>query len=233
MEKNPIILALDTTDLAQAISTADSLRKFVGHFKVGLELLTAHGIPNVIRAFSEKQLPLFVDVKYSDIPNTIRRATRELSKARVSFFDVHANAGIESMRAAAQEKGGAKLLAVTVLTSIASDECLSIYAKEPGPKVLEFAKMAAKAGADGIVCSPQELQLLKGDFSLNSLLRVTPGVRPSWANANDQKRVMTPCEAIKHGAHYLVIGRPILQPPKGMTPIEAAQKILGEVEGMK
>jgi hypothetical protein len=123
------------------------------------------------------------------------------------------------------------VLGVTVLTSHGEESCISTFGEKPGPKVVQFAKMLAEVGADGIVCSPQELELLAKYPELKKLKRVVPGVRPEWAPTQDQKRPMTPGEAIKAGADFLVIGRPITQPPKEIGgPVEATQKIAEEIE---
>ncbi|MBI1862019.1 MAG: orotidine-5'-phosphate decarboxylase [Deltaproteobacteria bacterium] len=224
---NPIILALDFPDLKRSLALARSLKTRVSCFKVGLELLTAEGVPQVLKAFAEEGLPVFADVKFSDIPNTISGATAALVRHPIRFFDVHASCGRESVQAAAQKKASAKLLVVTVLTSIDSAECSSLFGGGSLEKVGQWARMAEEAGADGVVCSPQELDLLSREGL--QLTKVTPGVRPQWASMEDQKRAMTPKEAIEHGADYLVIGRPITNPPFGMEPVEAAQKILDEI----
>ncbi len=230
MKHNPIILALDTVDLDFALSTAESLADKVGCFKVGLELLTAHGVPKVLSAFEAKQFPVFADVKFSDIPNTSAAATDALTRYPINFFTVHASAGSESIRAAATKKRESKLLVVTVLTSIDTSECHRIFGDSPNERVVQFAKIALGAGADGIICSPHELRPLSQSPELLPLLKITPGVRPNWTQTNDQKRTMTPAEAIRHGANYLVIGRAILSPPDGMTPSEAIDKILTEIK---
>lgn len=228
---NPIILALDIPDLARALSLAKELRALVGCFKVGLELFTACGVPAVLETFAAEGLSVFADVKFSDIPNTVAAATNALTLHPLKFFDVHASCGQESMRAAAQKKRGAKLLAVTVLTSIPISECEIIFGSAPDRKVVDLARMALQAGADGIVCSPLELKILATIAELDKMIRVTPGVRPHWAEAGDQKRALSPKEAMELGANYLVIGRPITSPPQGMSPKEAAEKILAEIEG--
>lgn len=221
--QNPIILALDTPTLDLAKRAAYDLADSVACFKIGLELFTAEGIPRVLEAF--KGLSVFADVKFSDIPNTVGAATQALTKYPVQFFDVHATCGTESIRAAAANKKSAKLLVVTVLTSISNTECQALFKDSAQNTVERFAQMALNAGADGIVCSPQELEFLAD----STLIKVVPGVRPAWALPNDQKRTLTPAQAIKLGADYLVMGRPILNPPNKLTPKEAARKILEEI----
>lgn len=229
--KDRIIVALDVDTLAKATPLVERLAPYVGCFKVGLELLTAEGAPQVVRHIHKLGGEIFFDGKFDDIPNTVAGATRSVAALGVKLFDVHASAGLEAMRAAAQNKGKAKLLAVTVLTSLDEATSRHVFGGTPDVKVLQFAIDAATAGCDGIVCSPQELAIVGQAERLESLLKVTPGVRPAWAAANDQKRVMTPKEAIRMGATHLVIGRPILQPPPQIDgPVDAAKRIAKEIE---
>ncbi|MGB2762208.1 MAG: orotidine-5'-phosphate decarboxylase [Minisyncoccales bacterium] len=234
--KDRIIVALDVPRLDMAIELVKQLQADVGMFKVGLELLHSEGTPKVVRAVQEaagRQIGgVFVDVKLHDIPNTVAGASRAISKlGGVEMFNLHASGGIEMIRAAVQWKGKSKVLAVTVLTSLAEDVAHQIYGAPIRAKVLQLAKDAKLAGVDGIICSPQELQVLGNQQELSDLLRITPGVRPKWAVKGDQKRVTTPADAIKAGADYLVVGRPITKPPKEIgTPVEAAIKIAEEIE---
>ncbi len=240
--KNRIILPLDVDSVAKATGLVKQLAPYVGSFKLGLEfintMLASVIIPKnnedaeanlreIRELFQLLEGKVFWDGKFADIPNTVGGASVPVAKMGVKMFNVHASAGRDSVIKAVANKGNSLVLGVTVLTSIAEKECVSIFGDKPGPKVLQFAKMLADVGADGIICSPQELEALK----LSNLLKVTPGVRPLWAAANDQKRVMTPGEAIKAGASYLVIGRPITQPPPEIGgPVEAAKKIAEEIE---
>lgn len=234
--KDRIIVALDMPRLDMAIELVKQLQADVGMFKVGIELLHSEGTPKVVRAIQEaagRQIGgVFVDVKLHDIPNTVAGASRAISKlGGVEMFNLHASGGIEMIRAAVQWKGKSKVLAVTVLTSLAEDVAHQIYGAPIRAKVLQLAKDAKLAGVDGIICSPQELQVLGNQQELSDLLRITPGVRPKWAVKGDQKRVTTPADAIKAGADYLVVGRPITKPPKEIgTPVEAAIKIAEEIE---
>jgi orotidine-5'-phosphate decarboxylase len=179
---------------------------------------------------------VFWDGKLCDIPNTVKGASVATSRMGVRMFNVHASAGIEAVKAAVASKGNSLVLGVTVLTSIGkladdTDECVSIFGDKAGNKVLHFARMLSEAGADGIICSPKELVDLSGSTAFDTLLKATPGVRPEWAAVGDQKRVMTPGEAIKAGADYLVIGRPITKPPAEIGgPVEAAKKIAVEIQ---
>ncbi len=228
--KDNIIFALDADSLAKATPYIEALAPYVGMFKVGLELLTAQGAPAVIHHIHRLGGQVFFDGKFDDIPNTVGAASRVVSGMGVKMFNVHASSGMDSIKAAAENKGKSQLLVVTVLTSTSDEESKRIFGAEPHDKVIQFAHDAKAAGADGIICSPQELELLTQIPDLKDLLKVTPGIRPEWAEANDQKRILTPSQAMKMGATHLVIGRPISNPPRGIgSPIDAAKKILEEI----
>lgn len=233
--KNKIIVALDVNSLKKAESLVEILTPYVGYFKVGLELITAVGAPTVIEYIHSRGGKVFYDGKFNDIPNTVGKASKAVATLNVRMFNIHASSGLESIKAAVANKGDSLVLGVTILTSI-DEECYSIFGDTPVKKVLEFAEMLLKEGADGIICSPQELKFLadcrdyNDDKKFSSLIKVTPGIRPIWAAVGDQKRIMTPSEAIKAGADYLVIGRPITNPPKEVGgPVEAAKMIVEEI----
>lgn len=241
-----IIVALDVGNPAEAISFVDLLEPHVGCFKLGLEfmmgtltqLISLEDLPaaifaleNLRQLFQSLRGKFFWDWKGNDIPNTIAKAMKGLAPLQGRMINVHASAGIEAMRQANANKGGALLLAVTVLTSLEENNAHLIFGAPTKAKVLQFARDALVAGADGIICSPQELEFLgkQGEFT-DRLLKVVPGVRPVWADPGDQKRVMTPGEAIKAGADMLVIGRPITKPPKEVgTPVDAVKRIIEEI----
>lgn len=228
--KENIIYALDVDSLAKANPYIEALSPHVGMFKVGLELITSQGAPAVVHHIQRMGGQVFFDGKFDDIPNTVAAASRAISGMGVKMFNVHASCGMDSIKAAADNKGNSQLLVVTVLTSLNDEESNRIFGTSPHEKVIQFAKDAKAAGADGIICSPQELELLVQLPELRELLKVTPGIRPEWAEANDQKRVLTPAQAIKMGATHLVIGRPISNPPRGIgNPVDAAKKILEEI----
>jgi len=177
--------------------------------------------------FGELDGNILWDGKFDDIPNTVGDASEEVVKMGVKMFNLHASAGNEAIAKAVANRRSSLVLGVTVLTSIDEGECLSIFGDKPGNKVVQFAEMLVKCGADGIICSAQELRLL-GKY--RQFLKVTPGIRPEWAQKGDQKRVMTPGEAVKAGADYLVIGRPIRKPPEEIgTPVDAAKEIAEEI----
>ena len=146
------------------------------------------------------------------------------------MFNIHASAGAEAIKAAVAVKKNSLVFGVTVLTSIDDSECVSIFGDKPNHKVVDFVSMLAENRADGTICSPKELSFLGASEVFSGLLKATPGVRPDWAVLGDQKRVMTPAEAIKAGADYLVIGRPITNPPAEIgSPVEAAKRIADEI----
>jgi len=236
-----IVFPLDTSDIREAIAAVEKLKGVVGLFKIGLELhhaITAALVASddeeeaydnfklVRKLFKVLDGNIFWDGKFDDIPNTVNNASKQVMRMRVKMYNVHASSGRESVEKAVARKGSAKVLGVTVLTSITPEECKSIFGEEPGAKVLQFAQMLIEVGADGIICSPKELKFLAEHREFDSLLKVTPGVRPFGVGVNDQKRVMTPGEAIRAGADYLVIGRPI---SAAEDPIYAARKIAKEI----
>ncbi len=244
--KDRIILPLDVSDVDQALSLAKALKGRVGMFKIGLEfiwsslanllLMSSHDAEALL--FKMRELArliggpnAFIDGKLCDIPNTVKGASIATSRLGVKFFNVHASSGRGAIKAAVAAKGNSQVLGVTVLTSIDEGECTSIFGLKPASVVLSFVRMLSEEGADGVICSPKEVGIIRDKSEFNNLVLITPGVRPEWAAVGDQKRVMTPGEAIKAGANYLVIGRPITQPPTEIgTSVEAADRIAQEIE---
>lgn len=228
--KDRIIVALDVDSLEKARPLVQELAPYVGCFKIGLELLTSVGAPQAVKFVHDLGGQVFFDGKFDDIPNTVAGAARAAASLKVKMFNVHASCGRESMQAAVQNKGGSLVLAVTVLTSHDEASARSMFGATVREKVLQMALEAKAAGVDGLICSPQELEWLGREPPLQGLLKITPGVRPVWASPGDQKRVMTPGEAVRAGATALVIGRPITQPPAAVgTPIAAVKKIAEEI----
>ncbi len=231
---NPIFVALDTTQTGKAAVLAAKLEGLVGGFKLGLEFFTAQG-PAGIEAVGHLGMPLFLDLKFHDIPNTVAGAMRGIARLRPAMTTLHAQGGIEMMRAgidAARDEAAKlgisppKVLAVTVLTSL--DEAALAAMGVNGPvldHVLRLAERAAEAGVDGLVCSSHEVAAVRKAVGPDKLL-VVPGIRPAWGDFGDQKRVMTPREAYDLGADILVIGRPITS---AADPAAAARDIAGEV----
>jgi orotidine-5'-phosphate decarboxylase len=224
--KDRILVAIDTTDVYRAAGWAKSLAGLVGGIKIGKEFFTAHG-PEGARKVTEGGQPLFLDLKFHDIPNTVAGAISAALPLKPFIVNVHAAGGAAMMKAAADaaRQAGADrplVIAVTVLTSLdASDLAAVGVAGKVEDQVIRLAKLARENGLDGVVCSAHEIAAIRSacgpDFKL-----VVPGIRPAGAETGDQKRVMTPKEAVAAGADYLVIGRPITAAP---DPAQAARDI--------
>jgi orotidine-5'-phosphate decarboxylase len=225
-----IYCALDTADLAQAMALSRTLGDAVGGFKLGLEFFGANG-PAGVRALVSSGRAIFLDLKLHDIPNTVAGAAREAAKLGVSILNVHAAGGPEMLRAAREAAiAGArtagvrapKLIAVTVLTSLGPDDLDAVgQDRMLERQVLRLAALADAAGLDGVVCSPLEIAALRRERGPDFLL-IVPGIRPGGPADDDQKRVATPAAAVRAGADYLVIGRPITA---ASDPREAALSI--------
>jgi orotidine-5'-phosphate decarboxylase len=229
--REKIIVPLDVPDVESAIALIERLPE-VTFWKVGLELFVATG-GEIIKRLQDQGKKIFLDLKFHDIPNTVKNATKSVLQYKVDLLTIHATAGREALRAAKQVvieggQGYPKLLAITVLTSISSRQLafdLKIPLELP-EYALNNALIAQESGMDGVVCSPQEVGKLR-EVCGDHFLIVCPGVRPTWAKSGDQQRIMTPKSAIASGADYLVIGRPITQ---SENPSEAWAKIMAEIE---
>lgn len=210
-----IILPIDVNNIHAADKIIKNFGSKVGCLKVGLETMTALGGPVVTEVVGMDGGNVFYDGKFADIPNTTGKATKALLiHPHLRFMNVHASSGNAAIAAAVNNRGHMDVLVVTVLTSIGPVECREIFGGTPEEVVKKFAFKALRNGAQGIICSPQELEYLSTFPELKALIKVTPGIQPAWFPKNDQQRVMTPYEAIKAGADYLVIGRAITDPPK-------------------
>src|SRR3989344_6465906 len=177
--KDRIIVALDVDSLDKAEVLVKRLSPHIGFSKVGLELLTAEGAPRVVNSIQTLGGLVFYDGKFDDIPNTVAGAAKAVAKMGVKMFNVHASAGIDAMMAAVANKGESLVLAVTVLTSREENDANLTFGGPTKARVLQFAREAKLAGCDGIVCSPQELKLIRSRKELNGLLTVVPGIRSS------------------------------------------------------
>ncbi|NLC51395.1 MAG: orotidine-5'-phosphate decarboxylase [Firmicutes bacterium] len=232
-----LIIALDFSRADEALALVDELKDLVSFYKVGMQLFNAEG-PGIIERLRKKGVKIFLDLKYHDIPNTVAGAAEVAVRQGVEMFNLHLSGGrkmvettLARVNKTVEETAMPRplLLGVTVLTSL--DE--KTLQEEIGirrslkEQVLYLAKMGEAAGLDGVVASPQELGLLRRSLG-ESFLIVTPGVRPSWAAPNEQKRITTPEEAIQKGSDYLVVGRPVT---KNASPREAAKKIITEMNG--
>jgi len=231
-----LVLALDVDDFSSAENLVGLLKDYVGVFKVGSQLFTSEGT-KIIDMITKAKARVFLDLKFHDIPNTVKGAAESATKLGVYMFNVHASGGYEMMKAAADAaietsiKLGIKkplILGVTVLTSINQE----ILEKEVGVNkavkehVVHLAKLAKSAGLDGVVASPHEIKDIRDACGKNFII-LTPGIRPAGEEINDQKRIMTPKQALEQGADFIVIGRPIRN---AENPVEAAKNIIKEME---
>jgi len=229
--RKKIIFALDVNGLPEIDRYAEMLSDKVDMFKVGKELFTSCG-PEAVRAVKRHGGQVFLDLKYHDIPNTVAKAMLEAARLGVQLTNLHALGGAEMMETAAsavrREFGDERprLLAVTILTSSTAETLRGVGIEHPVQEmVVRLARLAQEAGMDGVVASPLEIAMIRKACGPDFLI-VTPGVRPSFSAADDQKRIMTPAEAVEAGADYLVIGRPIA---KASDPTVAADLIADEI----
>lgn len=241
--KDRIIVALDVQTIDEAVAIVDEVGSHANKFKIGLELGMSVGFHTAVDAVHQASdgADVFADTKLKDIPNTMYGAGRSVQGFRPWMFNVHADnteaamaAAVEGAQSRADELGlatRALVIGVTVLTSYSGRDSEEIYGAGASETVIKNAKRAAKAGLDGVVCSPKEAEVLAADPATSGLARVTPGIRPEWAAAGDQKRVMSPSDAVAAGSDYLVIGRPITKPPEGITSQQAIERIIEELEG--
>ena len=233
--QDKLIVALDVETVREARALFAALRNTVGMFKIGSQLFTSAG-PGFVREVVAAGSRVFLDLKFHDIPNTVAAAGVEAARLNVSIFNVHALGGSEMMRRTADAVSHAsvregfarpRVIAVTVLTSSDHATLKEVgVAADPGKQVVELARLAAECGLDGVVASPHEVTLVRQSVKRDFLI-VTPGVRPHGAAADDQKRVMTPAEAARAGADYVVVGRAIL---KADDPACAARDIIEEMQ---
>ena len=235
--KDRIYVAIDTNDVKKALDLVEKLSGKVGGFKLGLEFFTSVLIQlwldaslqyHFDRLMSTVRANLFWDGKFHDIPNTVGGAAKGLEPLAPRFFNVHASAGTQAIKEAVRNKGGSKVLAVTLLTSF--DEKLSydwFFHQVPRDIVPHWASLAVDAGVDGLVCSPADLEHINRHEKLVHVRKMTPGIRPLWSVKGDQARIMTPKQALEAGATWMVIGRPITECSDG--PEKAVERILEEI----
>jgi len=232
-----IIVALDVEKEKEAYELVNQLYPLLSYYKVGLRLFVACG-PRIIATLKEKGCRIFLDLKLHDIPHTVAATAKVITSLGVDMFNIHLSGGGAMVRAAAEAAkdtaqklglGSPKLIGVTVLTSISE----RVLQEEIGVKaslqehVVNLSLLGKENGLSGVVASPQEAEII-GKTCGDDFLIVTPGIRPQWSAPGDQQRILTPRRALEAGAHYLVIGRPILQHP---SPREAAEKIIAEMMG--
>jgi orotidine-5'-phosphate decarboxylase len=213
---NPIICAIDTPNILEASTLTTSIKPYIGAIKLGLEFFTANGKAGVAE-MAECGLPIFLDLKFHDIPNTVAGAIKSTSGLNILMMTVHTTGGSEMLKRAVEaahdiaHANGSRpmIMGVTMLTSLDNQDLDDIGIKHNiDQQVLHLAELAEKSGLDGIVCSPQEIDLVHSQMG-NTLKLVVPGIRPAGSKSDDQKRTLTPKEALNAGANYLVIGRPI------------------------
>ena len=232
--KNPIIVALDVPEASAALKLAESVAPAVGAFKIGKELFVSAG-PDIVKRVRDTGASVFLDLKFHDIPNTVAKAVASATRLDVQMLTVHATGGstmleraLEGANEAAEQTGNEAplILGVTVLTSMDESDLHEVSVnKTPESQVIHLAQMATGAGLKGLVCSPKEITPLREVLPPEVQL-VTPGIRPAGSEKGDQKRVMSPAEAIEAGADWLVIGRPIYGAD---NPREAAEDILESI----
>lgn len=231
-----ILCALDTTSVSDAADLARELGPHVGGVKLGLEFFGANG-PEGFKEIAKADQNIFLDLKLHDIPNTVAKAVHSLMPLRPKIMTIHTAGGPAMMRAAADAATEAAknvgcdrpiIVGVTILTSLDNEDMTAIgYQNKVSMQVVKLARLAKESGLDGVVCSSHEIKLIKESCGQDFKL-VVPGIRPAGSAIGDQKRTMTPAEAVALGADYLVIGRPIT---KDDNPAEAAKKIADEING--
>lgn len=225
MTRNPVIVALDVESAEEARKLIDQLAGSIEVFKVGMELYAASGL-EVVRYLQSKNRDVFLDLKFYDIPETVKRATAQVAKTGVKFLTIHGSSSI--MRAAVEGKGAShlKLMAVTVLTSLGPEDMAELgYNGEIADLVELRARKAIECGMDGWIASPLEAKRLREKVNPSATL-ITPGVRSAGAALGDQKRVATPADALKAGADYVVMGRQIT---RAADPAAEAARVLQEI----
>lgn len=233
-DRERLIVALDVDTKEKALSLVEKLKKSVRVFKIGSELFTSCG-PDIIKKVKSNGCEVFLDLKFHDIPNTVAKSALAAARSGAFMFNMHAIGGLDMMKKAVEavteesnklKRERPKIIAVTVLTSMDENSLKKIGIDDNMEnQVLRLAKLARDSGMDGVVASPSEIGLIRKNIGKDFLI-VTPGVRPSWAAVNDQKRIATPKEAIDNGADFIVVGRPIIEAP---DPASAAKKILEEI----
>ena len=234
--KEKIIVALDVETVGAAREIIDEIGAEVGAFKIGLQLFTAAGA-SFVREVVAQNVKVFLDVKFHDIPNTVAKASVEVARLGVWMFNLHSLGGGEMMRRTIENVREVcdkenlvqpKIIGVTVLTSSNQETLREVgIEREIDSQVVNLAQLTAKCGLDGVVASPLEVEKIRRNVAAKDFLIVTPGIRPKNATNDDQKRVMTPGEAIRRGADYLVIGRPITHSDDKLS---AVKQILEEIE---
>ncbi|MDR0463435.1 MAG: orotidine-5'-phosphate decarboxylase [Pseudomonadales bacterium] len=227
-----IIVPLDFSTLDELDRTMETIYEFVEIVKIGNEVMCALGAPQVMKHLLEKwpRANVFFDGKFKDITNTVAQTTKAaMQSTNVSMINAYCDGSIKDLSAFVENAPGIITLGVTLLTHISKEEAMQIYNRPYEEVIPLLAGRAVSAGCRGIVCSAADIALLSDEYQ-RRLVKVTPAIRPKWSAANEQKRIVTPADAIKAGADYLVIGRPITRPPdKVGTPAKAFELIVEEI----
>lgn len=240
--KDRLIFASDTDNIDQAIDWTERLTGHVGGFKFGFQF-QQNMLVNILEAGTDIEAQLYAlkmrklyrllkgeifwDGKFDDIPNTVEGASMAVARLKALMFNFHCSCGKEAISRAVKAKGNLLALGVTVLTTTSTEECIEIFGNDNINKVLQFVGYLKDAGADGVICSAKEAVAIRANPEFEELILVTPGIRPAGSSAGDQKRVMTPAEAIRNGVDYVVIGRPISE---AYDPVAAADAIAAEMD---
>jgi orotidine-5'-phosphate decarboxylase len=226
MSTSPVFCAIDTPEIDTARNLARTLKGHVAGLKLGLEFFASNG-PQGYRKIAEAGTPIFLDLKLHDIPNTVGHAVSALLPLKPDFMTIHTSGSAAMMKAAAEAAAKAgekrpKILGVTVLTSMNGDDLQQVGITDaPQAQVVRLAKLAKESGLDGVICAPTEVATLRAELGREFILMV-PGIRPAGAAIGDQKRVLSPKDAMDAGATYIVVGRPITQAP---DPVAMAKAI--------
>ena len=227
--RSPIILALDADEISKAADWINATKDSIDIYKVGLEFFLKFGASGIAELRKNGDFEIFLDLKLHDIPNTVANSVKSISQLKPKFLTVHASGGREMVTAAALADPSIAITAVTILTSLSDEELGELgFASNAEQSAVALAKIAVTAGARAIVCSPFEVGAIRSAVG-DGVTLITPGVRPVGSAAGDQKRFMTPAQAIEAGANYLVIGRPITGQPSLDAMADAAAAILKSI----
>lgn len=227
--RSPIILALDADEISKAADWINATKDSIDIYKVGLEFFLKFGASGIAELRKIGDFEIFLDLKLHDIPNTVANSVKSISQLKPKFLTVHASGGREMVSAAALADPSIEITAVTILTSLSDEELGELgFASNAEQSAVALAKIAVTAGASAIVCSPFEAGAIRSAVG-DGVTLITPGVRPVGSAAGDQKRFMTPAQAIEAGANYLVIGRPITGQPSLEAMADAAAAILKSI----
>lgn len=236
--KNRLFVALDVDHAEKAFELASTLSVCTRRFKIGSRLFTAAG-PEVVKRIIATGAEVFLDLKFHDIPNTVSAAAAAATRLGVYMFNLHASGGREMIRRAVESsskeaarlgQGRPLILGVTVLTSTDANALQDAgVVRSMEEQVVNLSNMSAECGLDGVVASPREARLIRGAVHREGFLIVTPGIRPANGPIDDQKRIMTPREAIREGADFIVVGRPITDAP---NPVDACRRVISEIEAV-